>query len=187
MKKLMTIFGTILFASFILTSCGSSDKKDKSTVSDNDSVNTAVQTPKTEPPRTVAYTEFKIANQDKALFKMVEGGSTDVVINNNGSIEVTAKFELIKTFKGKTKTNQAFVSLVPLDSDGTPIKLSINEMRSDDSDGKQFLDFIMGEPGSKVTMVFTGSICKEGSFDSDVTKTKEAAQKIAGFKVLTDK
>jgi hypothetical protein len=185
----ITLLSVALIAIF-LTSCGSDGKNEKQTDSNDNSVKPVEKSSQAEPNRQVSYTEFKIGNQDKALFKMVDGGSTEIAIDNNGFIEVKAKFEVVKKFTGKAHDDQAFVSLVALDADGTPIKLSTTtngEMRSDDSEGKQFLDFLMGEPGSKTTMVFSGSISKEGKIEPDADQTKEAAKKIVGFKVLTDK
>jgi hypothetical protein len=142
----------------------------------------------------VNYSEFKIANKDKGYFKMTDGGSSEIKLGQYNMINVTAEFEVVKTFTGKLgkyQTEQAFVSLIALDKDGNTIKLSSTtngEMRPDgDSEGSQFADFLKGEPGYKAKFVFTGCVSKEGSFDADVEKTKAAAKNIAGFKVLTDK
>ena len=191
MKKIMIIIGAILFASFLITSCGG-NKTDKK--SDETQNNEQTQTKKEEGPLgTVNFSEFKIGNRDKAYFKMVDGGSTEIKLGEYDMINVTAEFEIVKTFKGKLgeySTEQAFVSLVALDNDGNTIKLSSTtngEMRPDgDSDGAQFADFLRGEPGSKAKFVFSGSISKEGSFDTDKEKTIDAAKNIKGFKVLTD-
>ena len=194
MKRVITIIGAIIFASTILSSCGGSGKDNK-TVTDENS------TTKTEPTKKedaslgkVNYSEFKIANKDKGYFKMTDGGNTEIKLGQNNMINVTAEFEVVKTFTGKLgkyQTEQAFVSLIALDKDGNTIKLSSTtngEMRPEgDSEGSQFADFLKGEPGYKAKFVFTGCISKEGSFDADVEKTKEAAKNIAGFKVLTDK
>ncbi len=195
MKKLMTIFGAILFASVVLTSCCGNSSKEPAAETKEPAAETKEPAAKTEGPLgTVNYSEFKIGNNDKAYFKMVDGGSTEIKLGEYSFINVTAEFEIVKTFTGKLgqySTEQAFVSLVALDKDGNTIKLSSTtngEMRPNgDSDGAQFADFLRGEPGSKAKFTFTGSISKEGTFDADVDKTKEAAKNIAGFKVLTDK
>ena len=188
MKKLMTIFGAIGISAFMLTSCGGEENKDSA----NNEVEATVKAD--GPLATINYSEFKIGNTDKAYFKLVDGGSTEVKIGEYGFINVTAEFEIVKTFSGKLgqySTEQAFVSLVALDKDGNAIKLSSTtngEMRPEgDSDGAQFADFLRGEPGYKAKFTFTGSISKEGTFDADQEKTKEAGKNIAGFKVLTDK
>ncbi len=140
---------------------------------------------------TINYSDFKIGNRDKKYFKMVDG-TTEIELNNSDRIEVVAEFEVIKTFKRKLGVGleeQAFVSLVALDKKGKPIKLSIvsnGEMRSDDSDGKLFADFLKGEKGSKAKFIFTGQVSKKGTWDSDRNKTIEAGKKIKGFKVLTE-
>ena len=61
------------------------------------------------------------------------------------------------------------------------------EMRTDDSDGSQFLDFMMGEPGSKSTFTFTGSVFDMESFKIDKEATLQSVGKIKSFKVLTDR
>jgi hypothetical protein len=197
MKKLMTIFGAMFIFSAIMTSCGDNKSKEsnevkKESTSTSSEVNSTV---KAEGPLgTVNYSEFKIGNKDKAYFKMVDNGSTEIKLGEYNFINVTAEFEIVKTFTGKLgkyTTEQAFVSLVALDKDGNTIKLSSTtngEMRPQgDGEGAQFADFLRGEPGSKAKFTFTGSISKEGTFDADKEKTKEAAKNIAGFKVLTDK
>jgi len=191
----MTIFGAIIFISFFITSCGDnkSNEATEDTV-DTESTEKNATVKEDGPLGTVNYSEFKIGNRDKAYFKMADGGSTEIKLGEYDMINVTAEFEIVKTFTGKLgkyQTEQAFVSIIALDKDGNPIKLSSTtngEMRPDgDSDGAQFADFLRGEPGYKAKFIFTGSISKEGSFDTDKEKTIEAAKKIAGFKVLTDK
>jgi hypothetical protein len=191
MKKTITILGAIFIASTILTSCGGESKeegKDSTSAQENSA-------DKVEGPLgNVNYSEFKIGNKDKVYFKMVDGGSTEVKLGEYSFINVTAEFEIVETFTGKLgqySTEQAFVSLIALDKDGNTIKLSSTtngEMRPDsDGEGEQFADFLRGEPGSKAKFTFSGSISKEGTFDADVEKTKEAAKNITGFKVLTEK
>jgi len=189
MKKTITFSIALLSAPLLITNCGNNfQTKEES--------KTIVETPKIEPQAVevtnpiVNYTEFKIGNKDKTIFKMVDGGKTEVSIGENDQINISAEFEVVKTFKGKAKYDQVFISLVALDKDGSPIQLSTTtngEMRTNDSDGKEFYDFILGEAGSKIKMIFKGCINKEGSFDSDIEKTKDAAKKIVSFKVLTDR
>lgn len=197
MKKIYLILAPIVFGFFLLISCGGPSKSDLQSL---DSLNSALDkslnelnsqpytAPETTPAKTIAYSEFKVGNQDKALFKMVDGGQTEIAFSKEGYIEVTAEFEVVKTYKGNS--SQVFVSLIALDSDGKTIALSTvtnGEMRSDDSNGSQFLDFLMGEPGYKAKMVFNGQVSQEGTFNPDIMATKEAAKKIVAFKVLTDK
>lgn len=142
---------------------------------------------------TINYSEFKIGNRDKAYFKMVDGGSTEIKLGDCDYLNITAEFEIVKTFTkklGQYSTEQAFVELLALDEDGNSIKListSKGAMRPEgDSDGSRFADFLRGEPGSTAKFTFTGSVSEEGSFEVDKEKTIEAAKKIAGFQVLTE-
>ena len=101
-----------------------------------------------------------------------------MLINTEGSVEVAAEFELAKRYTGKAEHGQAFVSLVAVDQQGKPIELSTTtngEMRSSDSMGEEFFDFLKGEPGSKTKFVFHGGVRKPGTFDYDEAKTKAAA------------
>jgi len=166
-RKFLRVITAVLFAAFIFTSCGGGNKN-------------------VTPLRTIAYKEFKIQNKDKALFKMVDGGKTDIAFDTNGEIVITCKFELLNTYKGNA--NQAIITLDALDSNGTKINIAPsfgNELRSDDNDGSQFLDFLKGTPGSTKTMVFKAAITGEG-FKTDVVATQKAAEKIVAFEVKTD-
>ena len=145
------------------------------------------------PLATVDYSEFKVSNTDKSYFKMVDGGKAKITFGEYDQLYVSTELEVIKTFTGKLgqyEAEQAFVSIVALDADGNTIKLGMStngEMRTNDSDGSQFADFLRGEPGYTAKFVFSGSISKEGSIDTDMGATEEAAKSIVGFKVLTDK
>jgi hypothetical protein len=180
-----------IFIIIVFTSCGGNESNKKTEETQNtEQTQTKI---KEEPLGTVNYTEFKIGNRDKAYFKMVDNGNTEIKIGEYDMINVTAEFEIVKTFTGKLgeySTEQAFVSLVALDNDGNTIKLSTTsngEIRPvGDSDGAQFADFLRGNPGYTAKFVFSGSVCKEGTWDTDKEKTIEAAKNIAGFKVLTD-
>ncbi len=159
-----------------LTSCGNKEKE-----------KTEVKVKQIVLP-TINYANFKIANRDKRYFKMVDGGSTEMKLNTSGEIEVVAEFEIVKTFKkklGEGMTEQAFVSIIALDDNGRDISLSIvgnGEMRSNDSDGIQFADFLRGKKGSKSTFVF-----KSWSRDDEAKKKLvETAKSIKGFRVLTE-
>ena len=137
----------------------------------------------------IAYTDFKISNQDKKYFKLVDGGESELIINDDGYLEVTCEFEVVNTFTGKAKYNQVFVSIVSKDEKNKTVEMSpvVNgEMRTDDSDGSQFLDFMMGEPGSTGTFIFTGCVMKEG-FEVNRAETEKATLQIKSFKVLTDR
>ena len=194
MKKLMSIFGTILIASFILTSCGGGTKKDNVNSDSKDTTKTVTK----EPPKpvtlaTLAYSEFKIVNKEKAYYKMADNGKTDIVISKDGNIEITAEFDLLKTVKGKPgvimkHNNGVSVSLLAIDAQGNSIKLSSapnGEMGGNDDQSRQFRNFLLNDPGTTLTLLFTGQVSKAGSSEIDKDKTKEAAQKITGFKVIT--
>lgn len=195
----MVIIGAALFASFLITSCGGKKADEKS--GDAEKKEQAQAGPQVLGK--VNYSEFKISNRDKAYFKMVDGGSTEIVLTEDGGIEVTGEFELIKPFTGKLgqyETEQAFVSLVALDKDGNTIPMfsvTNGEMRNNDSEGSQFADFLRGEPGSKVKFVFSGESQNvdfenvKGGVMSDEGKKllREASTKdgklIVGFTVVT--
>ncbi len=178
MKKVFSL-GTVLFLFFFIISCGNDGKSEQKT------------TKKITEFGTVDYSKFKIGNRDKKYFK-IANKNTKIRLDNSNRIEVVVEFEIVKTFKKKLGVGlqeQAFVSLVAIDENGKPIKLSIvanGEMRSDDGDGKQFADFLRGDKGSKEKFIFTGQVSKKGTWDSDKEKTIEAAKKIKGFKVLTE-
>ncbi|CAM1363358.1 MULTISPECIES: hypothetical protein [Tenacibaculum] len=176
MKKILV---TTLFLTITIISCGKKQKEE-------------VKEQKEEVKfESINNSKFKIGNRDKKYFKMVDG-DTEIKIDDSDRIEIVADFEIIKTFKKKLgvgTAEQAFVSLIALDDNGKPIKLSIvgnGEMRSDDSDGEQFADFLRGEKKSKSKFIFTGQVSKEGTWDADRGKTIEAGKKIKGFKVLTE-
>lgn len=136
----------------------------------------------------IAYTEFKISNQDKKYFKLVDGGESELIINDDGYLEVTCEFEVVNTFTGTAKYNQVFVSIVAKDEKNKTVEMSTvvgGEMRTDDSDGSQFLDFMMGEPGSTGTFVFTGCVMKD--YKKNRAETEKATLQIKSFKVLTDR
>jgi hypothetical protein len=187
MKKLTTILGAAVLASGLLTSCGGSSES-QNTASAPAEASAAPTAPKPTALTQIPASAFKIKNQDKALFK-VAADSNSVSINEKGSIEANVEFELVKKYTGKPEHGQAFVSVVAIDQQGKPIELSTTtngEMRSSDSMGEEFLDFLLGDPGSKTKFVFSGGVSKPGTFDYDEVKTRAAAQKIAGFKVLTN-
>lgn len=185
MKK-FKLFGLALLVVMFFASCGggSSEKSESS-----DGENSTVENKSTEPEilNTVDYSNFKIGPRDKEYFKMVDGGKTEIVLNDRGFAEITAEFELVKTYTGSA--SQYFVAMIAKDEKGKTISLSstVNgEIRSDDSDGSMFLDFLLSEPGTKEVFVFTGSVSQEGSFSPDKAKTTEAVKKIKSFKVKTE-
>lgn len=191
MKNLMTLVGATLIASLLIISCNGNKTAEKSTETQG---NKQIQTKKENKTfGTVNYSEYKIGNRDKVYFKMVDNESTEIKLGEYDMINITAEFEIVKTFTGKLgrySSEQAFVSLVALDKDGNTIKLSSTpngEMRPiGDNDGSQFADFLRGDPGSKEKFVFSGCINQDGTFITDKGKTVEAAKKIVSFKVLTD-
>jgi len=195
MKRKTKLFFAAFLTIPVLMSCG--EKKDKADdASKNNKTQTETKNQEASKPESIGsvnFSEFKVANTDKEYFKLVDGGAAEIKIDNDGFINITAELELTKKFTGKLgqyQTEQAFVSLVAQNKDGNAIKLSSTtngEMRvSGDSEGKEFADFLRGEPGYKAKFTFMGSVSQEGSFKPDTQKTLEAAKQIAGFKVLTD-
>ena len=123
-------------------------------------------------------------------FKLTEGAEIELVINSDGGLEVSCEFEVVETFTEQAKYNQVFVSIVAKDEKNKTIEFSTvtsGEMRTDDSDGSQFLDFMMGEPGSKSTFTFTGSVFDMETFSINKEATLQSVEKIKSFKVLTDR
>src|SRR4051812_35608800 len=124
MKKIFTISVASAFAIFVLTNCGGNAEKKASSNSEPGASQNEKTADKISPMGSVAYSEFKIGNQDKEFFKMPDGGSTDITINDRGEVEVKAEFEVVKKLTVKPEHGQAFVSLVALDSHGDPVMLS---------------------------------------------------------------
>ena len=82
------------------------------------------------------------------------------------------------------------MSIVAKDEKNKTIEFSTvtsGEMITDDSDGSQFLDFMMGESGSKATFTFTGSVFDMEAFKINKEATLQSVEKIKSFKVLTDR
>ena len=177
MKKHNLVFLTLMM-SLLFVSCGddasAEDSKNKKAAKKNFGK--------------VAYTEFKISNQDKKYFKLVDGGESELIINDDGYLEVTCEFEVVNTFTGTAKYNQVFVSIVAQDDKNKTVEMSTvvnGEMQTDDSDGSQFLDFMMGDPGGTGTFVFSGCVMKD--YDMNLAETEKATGQIKSFKVLTDR
>ena len=150
----------------------------------------AVEEPVIQNFNKIPSSEFKVSNMDKKYFKLTEGAEIELVINSDGGLEVSCEFEVVETFTGQAKYNQVFVSIVAKDEKNKTIEFSTvtnGEMRTDDSDGSQFLDFMMGEPGSKATFTFTGSVSEMESWKIDKEATLQSVGKIKSFKVLTDR
>ncbi len=192
MKKVFLLL--TIAASVGLFACG--EKKDENNETSTESTESseggdAEGGESAGPLATINYSEYKIGNSDKKYFKMVEG-SSDITWGEHDQIYVSAEFEVVATFTGKLgqyQTEQAFVELLALDKDNNPIKLmstTKGAMRTNDSDGSQFADFLRGEPGYKQKFIFSGSVSGAG-FETDKPATEEAAKKIVGFKVLTEK
>ncbi len=70
MKKLMTLFGAILFASFILSSCGGSSSKKQV----NEENSTQYEKPKVNEENSTQYEKPKLCDCKNYLFKDVEDG-----------------------------------------------------------------------------------------------------------------
>ena len=150
----------------------------------------AVEEPAEKTFNKISSSEFKVSNMDKKYFKLTEGAEIELVINNDGGLEVSCEFEVVETFTEQAKYNQVFVSIVAKDEKNKTIEFSTitsGEMRTDDSDGSQFLDFMMGEPGSKSTFTFTGSVFDMETFSINKEATLQSVEKIKSFKVLTDR
>ncbi|MEJ6590248.1 MAG: hypothetical protein QNL43_10660 [Crocinitomicaceae bacterium] len=180
---------TLLIMPLVLGSCGDSSENAQTEASETNSSETAALVEKVE-NRKIPHASFKISNMDKGFFKLTDDAEAELVIGSNGGLEVSCEFEVVKTFTGKAKYNQVFVSATALDENGKTIEMSTvmgGEMRTDDSDGSQFLDFMMGEPGSKAMFTFTGAKNKEGSWEVDASATKDAVSNIESFKILTDR
>ena len=180
---------TLLIMPLVLGSCGDSSENSKTEVSEANNTETESIVEKVK-NRKIPHAKFKISNMDKAFFKLTDDAEAELVIGSNGGLEVSCEFEVFKTFTGKAKYNQVFVSAIALDGNGNTIEMSTvmsGEMRTNDSDGSQFLDFMMGEPGSKARFTFTGAKNEEGSWKVDASATKDAVSKIEAFKILTDR
>ncbi|MDG1734300.1 MAG: hypothetical protein P8H94_00490 [Crocinitomicaceae bacterium] len=183
-KKFIT---ALLITPLVLGSCGDSSENVQSEEAKTEEGE--VKAEKVE-YRKLPNANFKISNMDKKYFQLTEGGEVELVIDSDGGLEVSCEFEVVNTFTGKAKYDQVFVSAVAMDAKGKTIEMSTTtngEMRTNDSDGSQFLDFMMGEPGSKSTFTFRGSKNIEGSWDTDVAATKAAIDQIESFKILTDR
>ena len=185
MKK--KIFTILLVAPLLIGSCG-----DASENAGGDEKETSAAESKTEKVefRKISNANFKVSNMDKKYFKLTDEGEVELALNSDGGLEVSCEFEVVSTFTGTAKYNQVFVSAIALDGNGKTIEMSTvtnGEMRTDDSDGSQFLDFMMGEPGSKATFTFTGSKNIKDSWKTDAAATKEAVDQIESFKILTDR
>ena len=104
----------------------------------------AVEEPVIQNFNKIPSSEFKVSNMDKKYFKLTEGAEIELVINSDGGLEVSCEFEVVETFiRDKQNTIQVFVSIVAKDEKNKTIEFSTvtnGEMRTDDSDGSQFLD-----------------------------------------------
>lgn len=169
MKK--KIFTILLVAPLLIGSCG-----DASENAGGDEKETSAAESKTEKVefRKISNANFKVSNMDKKYFKLTDEGEVELALNSDGGLEVSCEFEVVSTFTGTAKTIEMST-------------VTNGEMRTDDSDGSQFLDFMMGEPGSKATFTFTGSKNIKDSWETDAAATKEAVDQIESFKILTDR
>jgi hypothetical protein len=186
-KKLFQLaVAALIYASFLITGCGYQKENPKNSVQDPATEIKATPPAEAPEPLTVESNKFNIGNNDNLYFKMVDSTTTDIEFGANGEIEVTAEFQVLRTYTGSAQ--RAWVSLVALDSRGKVIKLSAlptGEMKSDDKDGSDFIEFMRNKPGFKGEMDFTGSVFKNGTSTIDVDATREAALKIVAFNVIT--
>ncbi|GAB1372862.1 hypothetical protein MASR1M45_29250 [Candidatus Kapaibacterium sp.] len=188
MKKYSFII-IALFSVLFLVSCGGNteNKQNENTTTDNTVDNSTTEPAKPVVLNTIPFSEFKILGTEKQYFKMVDGGQCEIVIGDNGYADITAEFELIKTYTGDAR--QYFVSMIAKDDKGKTVELSTTtngEVRSDDSDGSRFLSFLTSEPGEKMVFSFSGAVTGQG-FNADGPKTEEAIKKIKSFEVKSTK
>ena len=195
MKLTKTILALLFLSSITLSSCGGEDKETEKAEDDVKEETTVEETTvqKDVVIGNVNYSEFKIDFRDKKYFKLVDG-SSDITLGKYGNIEVTADFELLKTFTGKIgeyQTEQGWIVLKPMDENGGSIKdFSYSyggEMRSGDSHGIRLVNFLRDEPGTKLRLTFTGGIDKEDSNESDEARNIEAGKIIKSFRVETQR
>ena len=186
MNKLNII--TVILILVFLASCGNSSDNSNSNQDTDQDTETNIQNSEPEILNTIEYSEFKVFNKDKEYFKMVDGGKTEIILNERESAEIVAEFELIKTYDGDAK--QYFIAMVAKDERGQTVKLSSTtngEVRTDDMNGSRFLNFLTSDIGEKMVFVFTGSVSQSGSFNTDIPKTEEAIKKIKSFEIVTTK
>ena len=135
-------------------------------------------------------------------------GSVELVANEDGyfpiyldeykypSIDFTFKLlKSVNTAPLSSASGQMWLNGVPQKSNGANVKdliPSYNEWRSDDSDGRQFKNFLEGEVGETITMTFTGENNIElfekdqSKINAGVAKTKAACKEVAKFQFFTE-
>ena len=181
MKTNFKLIAVLVIAPYLFASCGGSSDENGSVESTESSEEVKPEIKKLSP------SNCKISNMDKKLFKMTDSEiEIELVDSEYGDFSVSCEFELVSTYTGSA--TQIFVSAVALDKKGKTIEFSTvtnGEMRTDDSEGKQFLDFLMGEPGSKARFTFNGGKYTE-AFKFDYAATKKAMDQIESIKILTD-
>ncbi|MBE6240602.1 MAG: hypothetical protein E7115_03800 [Bacteroidales bacterium] len=130
-------------------------------------------------------------------------GSVELVANEDGyfpiyldeynypSIDFTFKLlKSVNTAPLSSAYGQMWLNGVPQKSNGANVKdliPSYDEWRSDDSDGRQFKNFLEGEVGETITMTFTGENnielfeTDQSKINAGVAKTKAACKEVAKF------
>lgn len=189
MNKIKILFVAIISTVYFV-SCGpSKEEKQQKALEELNKAFSELETEETkekpevkkEPEKTISSENFKVFNNAKPYFKVADGEYTPYVKNKLNYIDVT--FELLKTYDKKVPHEQAFVELVPQNEKGGKVKHQSHiNFRPDDSDGSMFYNFLMSEPGEKITMTFSSG--QEGSlFPGDAVKAKELNDDLAKFQV----
>lgn len=190
MKRKLKLIATLLILPLFFVSCGDSSENANSESTDSNGLTESKEKNEKEVKvenRKISSSNFKISNMDKKLFKMTDDSEVELKISD-GYLKISCEFEVVETYTGNA--TQVFVSAIALDANGETIEMSTvtnGEMRTDDSMGEQFLDFMMGEPGSKARFTFSGAKYKEGTWSVDEAATNAAVEKIESFKILTDR
>lgn len=109
-------------------------------------------------------------------------GGMEVTKGKYGFPEISITFKLnkkVNTASLASAYGQLWIVGVGQDAQGRDVKELLpnyNEWRTDDSDGKDFKEFLEDSPGSTITMTFTGS--DDGDVDAGIAKVKKFKLKL---------
>lgn len=166
MKKVMTIFGAILFASVILTSCGGGNDK-----------------------LTLTLDKVTITGDSKDYIEVVPG--TYEVKKSKGTLgeelQLSLKFKVTNSYdqnKIGDDTGIGNLSLQVTDQSGTPIDLDFSPAGVSDWD--KINSLLKGKPGDEVTVLFKPSGFPDEAGISEVLKNGKGVE-ITGADVTNPK
>ena len=161
MKKIMTIFGAILIASFIFSSCGGGKKKDKPTT---DTTSSELNEPKEETQNKTS----DVSNEAKVIAKK-DTAKTDKIffVVKNIDMPRVGMYDFLGEDKGKKKYIAVQIWVKNISND--EITLSQDDFKLFDQDDVEYIEKTEFADNRKEPIFF-----KTKGFDSFKIKSNEA-------------